>query len=289
MSEDHRLKTAAAISGLWDGEPIRRVRAGDGVSILPGRRVSLHLMAQTDVAATMLSDHLLADQGLLSRILVTAPEPASGTRLWHDPESASEPAIKRYEARLLSILETPSPLVKGTINELRPRLLPLSAEARHARIAYVNQVERAIGPNCSLEPIRGLANKLPEHAARLGAVLELVENLGAGELSGERMAAGIKLAVHYAAEALRLFQAARVDPILAMAIVLLDWLQNRWKEPLISAPKVYQLGPNPVREAKTAKRLIKILEDHGWLTQVPDVGIVCGVQRREAWQIVKIA
>ena len=38
MSEDHRLKTAAALSGLWDGAPIKRVRSGDGISILPGRR-----------------------------------------------------------------------------------------------------------------------------------------------------------------------------------------------------------------------------------------------------------
>ena len=26
MSEDNRLKTAAALSGVWDGEPIKRVR-----------------------------------------------------------------------------------------------------------------------------------------------------------------------------------------------------------------------------------------------------------------------
>ena len=34
MSRDHRLKTAAALSGLWDGEPIKRVRWGDGVILL---------------------------------------------------------------------------------------------------------------------------------------------------------------------------------------------------------------------------------------------------------------
>ncbi len=41
MNQDNRLKTAAAMSGLWDGEPIRRVRQGDGSMVLPGRRVSI--------------------------------------------------------------------------------------------------------------------------------------------------------------------------------------------------------------------------------------------------------
>ncbi len=38
MSPDNRTKTAAGLSKFWDGAPIRRVRAGDGVIILPGRR-----------------------------------------------------------------------------------------------------------------------------------------------------------------------------------------------------------------------------------------------------------
>jgi uncharacterized protein DUF3987 len=37
MSEDNKLASAAAFSSCWDGEPIKRVRAKDGVTILPGR------------------------------------------------------------------------------------------------------------------------------------------------------------------------------------------------------------------------------------------------------------
>ena len=68
MSDENRLKTSAALSSLWDGDPVKRVRGGDGVVILPGRRVSMHLMAQPDAAARWLSDPVLADQGLLSRL-----------------------------------------------------------------------------------------------------------------------------------------------------------------------------------------------------------------------------
>lgn len=41
---DHRLKTAATLSSLWDGAGIRRLRAGDNITDLPGRRLAVHLM-----------------------------------------------------------------------------------------------------------------------------------------------------------------------------------------------------------------------------------------------------
>src|SRR5829696_1277001 len=110
MQKEAKLRTAAALSGLWDGEPIRRVRALEGATLLPGRRLSLHLMVQPDVANFLLCDLLLADQGLLSRLLVTAPATAAGTRLWKEAPAEADAAIRRYGAQLLSILEEPLPL-----------------------------------------------------------------------------------------------------------------------------------------------------------------------------------
>ena len=75
MSKDHRLKTAAALSGLWDGEPIRRVRRGDGVILLPGRRVAMHLLVQPGVSHLLLGSRELKDQGLVSRVLATRRRP----------------------------------------------------------------------------------------------------------------------------------------------------------------------------------------------------------------------
>ncbi len=61
MSDDAKLRTAAGLSAAWDGEPFKRVRA-DGAIVLPGRRLAMHLMAQPDVASTMLNDRMLADR-----------------------------------------------------------------------------------------------------------------------------------------------------------------------------------------------------------------------------------
>jgi hypothetical protein len=121
MSAENKLKTAAGLSCAWDGETIRRVRAGDGVTILAGRRVSLHLMVQPGVAAIMLSDDKLADQGMLSRCLVTAPESRSGHRFFREPKPETKNKLLAYEQRLHDILQRPFPLATNTRNVLAPR------------------------------------------------------------------------------------------------------------------------------------------------------------------------
>jgi Protein of unknown function (DUF3987) len=236
MSDENKLKTASGLSDLWDGNSIRRVRSGDGATILPGRRLSMHLMAQPRVSEILFRDYLLADQGLLSRLLVTAPQSAAGTRLAHDERAETDSDLKRYGARLLDILETLLPLMSGKQNELDPRPLLLQPEARRLWNAFADYVERAIASGGELESVRGLANKLPEHAARLAAVLSLVNDLHTAAINANAMRAGIALAEHYAVEALRLFGASRVRSDLHLAQRLLDWLLGTWTEPVISLP-----------------------------------------------------
>ena len=86
---EHRLKTAANLSTLWDGAGLRRFRAGDGVTDLPGRRLALHLMIQPDAAAAFLADPILRDQGILSRLLLASPASLAGERKWREPSAMS--------------------------------------------------------------------------------------------------------------------------------------------------------------------------------------------------------
>jgi hypothetical protein len=287
MSDENKLKTSAALSGLWDGEPIRRVRGGDGSVVLPGRRLTMHLMAQPGVADLWFRDHLLAEQGLMSRMLVTAPNSAAGTRLSHDDQPETDRDIRCYGARLLAILETPMPLVPGKFNELHPPPLRLSTAARRMWLGFVDRVEVAIGESGEYALIRGLANKLPEHAARLAGVLALVRDINAGEVADVDMAAGIMLAQHYAAEALRLFGSSQIGSELRLAEKTRQWLLYQWKEPVISLADFYQLGPNAIREARTAKKIVATLEEHGWLFKLPQGAVVAGERRRDAWRIVR--
>ena len=113
------------------------------------------------------------------------------------------------------------------------------------------------------ETIRGLANKLAEHAARIAGVLAMVEDPGAQQITVAQLEAGIELAGHYAREALRLHAAAADSPDLLLARRLLTWL-GTWQGP-ISLRDVYRNGPRAIRDAATAGRIMSILQEHGWI------------------------
>jgi hypothetical protein len=195
--------------------------------------------------------------------------------------------LRRFGARLRAILEAPLPLAPGKLNELEPRPLALAPDARELWFHFADHVERAITPGGALERVRAFANKLPEHAARLAAALTLLQDLEGSDIHKVEMQAGLAMADHYTAEALRLVGGSQVNAHLRLAQRLIDWLLTQWSEPFISLPDIHQRGPNAVRDQATARKPVSVLEDHGWLLRIPDGSVVAGVRRREAWTITR--
>jgi hypothetical protein len=282
MNEDNRLKTAAGLSMGWDGEPWKRVRGGDGLVMLPNRRVTLNLMAQPLVAARLLADPLLRDQGLLARTLVTMPVPASGTRFWRESDERSDAALEAYTRHLLEVFRKP----ELPDSEELPALV-LEPKARKMWIAYSDSIEKQIAPNGPLSGVRGLANKAPEHAARIGGVLAVIDDLERADLPADYLAAGIDIANFYLGEAVRLQAAASTNMDLQRAARLLAWLTTKWDEPIISAVEVYRLGPPEFRDKRSATAAMGVLVEHGWLNPFEGKHEVKGTCRREVYWIVR--
>lgn len=266
MSDDNRLRTAAALSEVWDGKAIKRIRALDGVSILPGRRLSLHVMIQPDASAGFLANPVLRDQGLLSRVLVAAPESIAGTRFYRDPDSSDEAAIKAYGARILSLLETPAPMAEGSANELTPHELPLSADAAALWKQFFDHIERQSGNGGDLGQIRDFASKAAEHAARIAGVLTVANDLRAEEIGRAAMENAVELLNWYLAEAERLQSASRLDPKLLRASALLDWLKGR-ESVGVTFREILQFGPGTIRTKDAAEEAIGILTAHNWIIE----------------------
>jgi Protein of unknown function (DUF3987) len=266
MAQESRLRTAAGYSEAWDGQPIKRVRAIDGVSILRGRRLSMHLMVQPEASSLFLGDPVLRDQGLLSRVLVAAPESIAGSRRYREPRPEDEAAIRAYGARLLSLLEEPWPLSRDRSQGLEPRTLPLSASAAHQWREFYNMVEGQCGPDGKYRGVRDLASKIAEHAARIAGVLTIVDNLRAAEIGDAAMASALILAEWYLDEAARLQQACRTDAGLLRARALLDWIAGR-DGPDVRFSEVLQFGPSATRTKKDAEAAIEILKAHGWVEE----------------------
>ena len=128
MSTDNRQKTLAALNDLWQGNPIRRTRAGEGSFTLFGRRLAIHLMVQPGVASAFMADPMTSDTGFPAGL--TPDIPAADYAL--DPRAIK---IAAAAARLNDLRENwlnPADLVKR-VPEVVPgypdRLLPVSPEA----------------------------------------------------------------------------------------------------------------------------------------------------------------
>ena len=266
---DHRLKTAAALSTLWDGSGIRRLRAGDGITDLSGRRLALHLMVQPDVAAAFLSEPILRDQGLLSRMLVAAPESLAGKRIWREASNGVDPSMRRYIAVVLDLLERPLLAANEAGNELTPRPIELDTEAKAAWVAFHDRIESEMAQDGALECLRDVAGKAAENAARIAAVLTIVERPDASMIEHEAMTAGCELATWYVAEALRLSGVHRQSPRLRNAIRLREWLKVKHKSE-VTRSEVMQFGPASVRQKAEADAALATLEEHGWIVRASD-------------------
>lgn len=268
MSDDNKLRTAAMLSELWDGKPVKRIRAGDGVSILPGRRLAMHVMIQPEASISFLSDQTLRDQGLLSRVLVSAPHSLAGSRFYKAADPQDDATIRAYGARLLSILEAAPQMAAGKRNELDPRPLDIEADASALWVQFHNHVERMLGEHEDVRGVQDFAAKAAEHAARIAGVLTIYEDVRATTIKRPAMEYAVELLQHYVSEALRLHKAGRTDPKLVTAQRLLDWLRANTNGERIGFREIIQYGPGAVRTKAEADAAVSLLMGHGWLTEV---------------------
>lgn len=295
MNKDNRLKTAAGLSTLWDGEPLNRTRAGDGTTTLYGRRLAVHLMMQPIAARPFLSDPIVNGQGFLARFLICEPPSNIGTRFMRDASSSNGANVAAYGGRIAEILSTPKPTAEHSEQELKPRDLPLSKQARQLLGAYHDRVEALQAKGCDLEMHRPFASKSAEQAARIAGVLSLWIDLQAVEVSGETMTDAITLAQFYLSEAKRLAEMAVVSEETEKAERLRVWLLESW--PGIAAEQgrashsilprdVAQFGPGGIRETREVKKLLETLDTHGWVAALPAGTVLDGSSRKLAYKIV---
>lgn len=289
MNDDNRLKTAAALSEFWDGKPIKRVRAGEGLTLLVGRRLSFHMMIQPEIAAKLLGNGELRGQGLLSRLLVAAPKSLAGTRFHRALQPETEDNLFQFNRRIYGIMSRPLPMDPETF-ELQTRAVEMTDDAADMWWSFADYIEAKIGPGQEWDAIRGVCGKLPEQAARIACVLAVFQRGrdDVEKLTAEDLAAGVKLAEFYAIEALRLLDAEGMDPTTKAANDLRLWLVEKWGEPLIGLRHICQRGPRNIRSADKVRELMRILEGARYVTRLERGAMIGGERASEAWRIAGV-
>lgn len=286
MSSDNRQKTLAALNDLWQGNPIRRTRQGEGSFTLYGRRLAVHLMVQPGVARDFMADPKADDTGFLPRFLLCEPASTIGTRLHGLTRDGTGP-LDAFAARLGNILRTPLPMEPES-RALEPRRLALAPDARELLVQFADAVEAAQRPGAAMSGVTGYASKAAEQACRIAGVLTLWRDLNAPAVEAEDMASAIELADFYLSEAQRLADAAKVSEDTDRAERLRRWLVEEWPHPEVMTRDVVQHAPiRALRETKAATAALGTLEKHGWVAALPAGTVVRGAARSTAWRIVK--
>jgi hypothetical protein len=285
MSQDNRLKTLGGLTSAWDGQPISRSRAGDGTSVLYGRRVSMHLMCQPLVSVELLGDRMADDQGFLARCCICQPPSALGLRTYVEANVTTEPGWADYRARMLALLRRPLPLGEGSDPyELRPVALELNSKAKSLYLDFQRWKESHLKPGGELRQSPAWAERAPEHALRFAGVLSVVADPDTHEVDAASMENGIRWASYYLSESIRLRDVAATSAELQDAGALLLWIQSQGSR-LVSLVDLYQRGPRIVRDRKTASKLMEALTEHGYLREVKGGAEVNGRMRRDVFEL----
>ena len=286
QSTKENLARASLLSALWDGRPIKRVRARSHPVILAGRRVVMHLTTQTDDAARMLGYRQL-NEPLLARCLLSRPDSTMGMRLRRLPPSQPPPALSLFHDRMRQHLARPPMLAPDSRYEHHLPGLRCDDEAIALFHEFADTIEPAMKAGGDFADLRAFASKLAEHAARIAGTLTLFETPEATHIDGERMKRGIEIAQWFATEAVRLCGAKALDGDHTDAEKLRIWLTTRWELDVIGLPDVVQRGPTCARFTERARVLMGILERHEWVRPKPSGAWVGPNYRREAFAIVK--
>lgn len=272
MGKENMQKTACGLSSLWDGKPASRIRGGDQNLLLYGRRLSMHLMIQENFLTSFLNNPLLIGQGLVGRCLIVAPLPC-GNRPYDETDIYQESITKKYNNIVSSIFAEPFPLNNKDIgNELSPRAVRLSIEAKRLWIHFHDEMQVSLTKNGVYATIRRSANKAAEHALRIAGALALFENIYLTEVALDIMERAIVLTRYYLDELLRITDIETNNPDMELAQATLDWMKNKELEGVYEVFKlqtIYQsAGPSGVRNKERALTIMRILEGHDQIKMV---------------------
>lgn len=253
MTAEHRAKTAAAYSGLWDSGHLSVSRATSGRVERYGRRLALHWLVQPAGAADTLGDPLLEQLGFWPRFIPAWPAPLP-PRLARPFRPDNLPAIVSYWQRCTALLDEPLPDDASDCP-----VLPLSDDAR-ALLGRAFERFEVLARRGELKPIKPYALRAAEQAARVAGVLAAFA--GRPDVDAEAMRDALAI-VGFGLDTWRaIVDEGAADPTAGHALRLYEWLTARpgWRERLAVIVKD---GPAATRTKDRRNAALDLLGEFG--------------------------
>jgi len=248
----HRRAEAATLCALWDGKVIKSALTGTSYP-----RLSAHLVTTARASRAVLGDADLLEAGFLGRLLVAAPASNIGAREFAPAEHDDPPpAFVRLLSYLAELYEKPPTAAT--------RIIGFSKDAAAAWLSYARETEEALRAGGPLAPLRVFAVHLPEHAARLAAIVALMNDGALTEITAAQLETGLALARFYTEERLRLAGDAAPDlSEVEKEDLLREWLQRKHEGKVVTLRDLCRTGPNEIRNVDAMYKLMRRMERLG--------------------------
>ncbi|MDF1666932.1 MAG: DUF3987 domain-containing protein [Planctomycetota bacterium] len=288
FSAENKDKFVSYMCKFWSAKEVNTKRKGEGSMTLRGRRLSVLINIQYDLAIKLLNDEVLKSRGAWGRMLPCAAPTRMGTcfeereRVISMEEAKS---LERYSAALTRALKTERSYINDNPFELAPQLIRFEEKGAELLRNFNNELEAMIAPGGEFYEIRELARRGREHAARFAAGTALVEDPEIKELTEEDALRGTIITRFYLDEALRLRGLSNSMIKYENVHALYDWVVESGSSH-ITYSEIRQYGPRRLRDKETAEGAIEILIDHRLFVEEQNV-IHKGKRRRKAFRVVK--
>jgi hypothetical protein len=254
--------------------------------------VSLHTLVQPSIAASFINDPVLINQGFLSWFLFCAPDSIAGQRPFREPACEDIDTLIAYDRRITQMLLIEPRIKPGTRNVLDPPTIDMATDAQRLWIEFHDDNEKKLAKGALNALTKAIANKLPEQAGRIAAILALARGLrppepesdsnrlrlvgGGLRINSDDMAGAITLAQYYLDEMLRFVEVGTPDQNIEDATTLLEWLRKRaakieadggakFDAFHVTINEIYQKGPRRFRKRAEAARTMGILLKEGYV------------------------
>ncbi len=150
-------------------------------------------------------------------------------------------------------------------DSLKPKSLALEAHAKSRWIEFHDNTDRKMTEDGEYYPIKPFASKAAEQVLRISALFAFTESLlergGEIKINLQHVNRAITLIEYYLAEALRILGKSSGDPFINLAILTLDWIKRNRFNQTFPLADIYQRGPSQIRNATTAKKVMRILTE----------------------------
>jgi putative DNA primase/helicase len=272
MGKDSVMRNLALLNVLWDGGNLTIDRRTTESFTVRGARLTVALQVQEATLRSFFdrSGGLARGTGFLARFLVAWPESTQGFRPFTEAP-ANWPALAAFNKRIAAILEQPAPVDEN--GGLNPPLLPLTAEAKMAWVAFHDAIESELASGGELYDVRDVASKTADNAARLAALFQVFDGAG-GAIGAEAFESASRIAAWHLNEARRFFGELALPAELADAARLDSWLLDycrRQKTNIVPRREVQRnVTPVHLRQKAVLEDALRELVEAGRVLLVQD-------------------